>query len=272
MPDLDDPQDLVHLVAAVNALRERGLVLAYHDRSDGGLFAAVCEMAFAGHVGVALNVDLLVTEGDGISDSRMETGDAKNWAAQVSARREELTLRALFCEELGVLLQVPTNQRSAVMQVLREHGLSRHSHVVGKTRPAASPVPDGKGEIQIWRDTKAIFSASLPELHRAWDEVSWKICRERDNPDCADAEHAALGRPDDPGLHLLLAPGAEDDVAAPFLNLSRPKVAVLREQGVNSHLEMAYAFTAAGFDAFDVHMTDLQAGRARLADFRGIVE
>ncbi|WHZ11710.1 MAG: phosphoribosylformylglycinamidine synthase [Burkholderiaceae bacterium] len=271
VPDLDEPQDLVNLVAAVNRLRERGLILAYHDRSDGGLFATVCEMAFAGRVGVALNVDLLVTEGDGISDSRMETGDAKNWAAQISARREELTLRALFCEELGVVLQVPTAERSAVMQVLREHGLSRHSHVIGKTRPEGSAVESGKGQIQVWRDAKAIFSASLIDLHQVWDEVSWKICRERDNPQCADAEHAAVGSPEDPGLHLALAPRAEDDVAAPFLNLSRPKVAVLREQGVNSHVEMAYAFSAAGFDAFDVHMTDLQAGRARLADFRGIV-
>src|SRR5690606_2226823 len=99
VPDLDDPQDLVNLVNAVNALRAKGHILAYHDRSDGGLLAAVAEMAFAGHVGVALNVDLLVTEGDGISDSRMETGDAKNWAQQISARREELTLKALFSEE-----------------------------------------------------------------------------------------------------------------------------------------------------------------------------
>src|SRR5574337_250833 len=204
MPDLDDPQDLVHLVAAVNALRERGLVLAYHDRSDGGLFAAVCEMAFAGHVGVALNVDLLVTEGDGISDSRMETGDAKNWAAQVSARREELTLRALFCEELGVLLQVPTNQRSAVMQVLRTHGLSRHSHVIGKTRPASSGIDKGKGQLSVWRDAKEVFSAPLHDLQQVWDSVSWKIARERDNPACADAEHAAAGAPDDPGLHVHL--------------------------------------------------------------------
>jgi len=101
--------------------------------------------------------------------------------------------------------------------------------------------------------------------------VSWKICRERDNPDCADAEHAAAGDPQDPGAHVLLAPGATDDVAAPFLNLARPKVAILREQGVNSHVEMAYAFTEAGFEAFDVHMTDLQAGRADLADFKGVV-
>ena len=106
VPDVDDPKDLVNLVNAVNALRAKGQILAYHDRSDGGLLAAAAEMAFAGHVGVALNVDMLVTEGDGISDSRMETGDAKNWAQQVSARREELTLKALFNEELGVLLSL----------------------------------------------------------------------------------------------------------------------------------------------------------------------
>ncbi|MDF1485147.1 phosphoribosylformylglycinamidine synthase [Ramlibacter sp. H39-3-26] len=271
VPDLDDAQDLVRLVDAVNALRARGRILAYHDRSDGGLFAAVCEMAFAGHVGVALNVDMLVTEGDGISDSRMETGDAKNWAAQVGARREELTLKALFSEEIGVLLQVRTAERADVMQVLREHGLSRHSHVVGKTRPAASAIDAGKGELQVWRDAKAVFSASLHDLHQVWDSVSWKIARERDNPACADAEHAAAGMPNDPGAHVVLAEGATENVAAPYLNLSRPRVAILREQGVNSHVEMAYAFTEAGFEAFDVHMTDLQAGRAGLGDFRGIV-
>jgi phosphoribosylformylglycinamidine (FGAM) synthase-like enzyme len=108
VPDLDDPQDLVNLVNAINALRARGQILAYHDRSDGGLLATVAEMAFAGHVGVALNIDMLVTEGDGITDSRAEYGDAKNWAGQVSARREELTLKALFSEELGVVLQVAT--------------------------------------------------------------------------------------------------------------------------------------------------------------------
>ena len=109
VPDLDDPQDLVNLVNAVNALRAQGQILAYHDRSDGGLFATACEMAFAGHVGVSLNVDMLLIEGDGISDSRMEMGDSKNWAAQVSARRDELTLKALFNEELGVVMQVRTD-------------------------------------------------------------------------------------------------------------------------------------------------------------------
>ena len=271
VPDVDDPQDLVNLVNAVNALRAKGQILAYHDRSDGGLLAAAAEMAFAGHVGVALNVDLLVTEGDGVSDSRMDTGDAKNWAGQVSARREELTLKALFNEELGVLLQVRTSERNDVMQTLREHGLSKFSHFVGKTRPVSSEIDAGKGELQVWRDAKAVFSAPLADLHQVWDAVSWKICQQRDNPANADAEHAAAGEPTDPGLHVHLTFDAADNVAAPYLNLAKPKVAILREQGVNSHIEMAYAFTEAGFEAFDVHMTDLQTGRVKLEDFKGVV-
>lgn len=273
VPDLDDAQDLVNLVNAVNALRRDGRILAYHDRSDGGLLAAACEMAFAGHVGVALNVDLLVTEGDGISDSRADYGDAKNWASQVGPRREELTLRALFNEELGVVLQVRTAERNDVMQVLRAHGLSKFSHFVGGTRPESSPIAVGKGDVQVWRDTKAVFSAKLADLHQVWDSVSWKICQQRDNPACADSEHAAAGDPTDPGLHVFLPPplGEDRGGGAPALNLARPRVAILREQGVNSHVEMAYAFTAAGFDAVDVHMTDLQAGRHDLGTFRGIV-
>jgi len=270
-PDLDDPQDLKNLVSAVNALRVKGQILAYHDRSDGGLLAAVAEMAFAGHVGVALNIDMLVTEGDGITDSRAEYGDAKNWAGQVSARREELTLKALFSEELGVVLQVPTAERNVVMQTLREHGLSKHSHFIGKTRPLSSALTRRQGELSIWRDTKEVFAAKLEDLHQVWDSVSWKICQQRDNPACADAEHAAAGAPSDSGLHVALTFDPAVNLAAPFLNLSRPKVAILREQGVNSHVEMAYAFTEAGFEAFDVHMTDLQTGRAQLADFKGVV-
>jgi phosphoribosylformylglycinamidine synthase len=267
VPDLHEPQDLVNLVNAVNALRAQGKILAYHDRSDGGLFASACEMAFAGHVGVSLNVDLLVTEGDGITDSRADYGDAKNWAAQVGPRRDELTLKALFNEELGAVLQVRTAERNEVMQVLREHGLSKYSHFVGKTRPASSEIDVGKDEIQVWRDTKAVFSATLADLHQVWDSVSWRICQQRDNPVGADQEHAAAGDPADPGLHVFvpLPP------IAPAIHLSRPKVAILREQGVNSHVEMAYTFTEAGFDAYDVHMTDLQSGRARLQDFKGFV-
>ncbi|MDD5324327.1 MAG: phosphoribosylformylglycinamidine synthase [Polaromonas sp.] len=298
VPDLDDPKDLINLVNAINELRAQGKILAYHDRSDGGLFACCCEMAFAGHVGVSLNVDMLVLEGDGITDSRMDAGDSKNWAGQVSARREELTLKALFNEELGAVIQVATSARNEVMQTLRNHGLSRLSHVVGKTRPPKAAQETGKGEIQIWRDTKAVFKATLQDLHQVWDSVSWRICQQRDNPACADAEHVAAGDPLDPGLHinLVIVSEAQQSTenleknqplspvdtahaatklvatrASPALLLSRPKVAVLREQGVNSHVEMAYAFTQAGFEACDVHMTDLQTGRARLSDFRGVV-
>ena len=280
VPDLDQPQDLVNLVNAVNALRAKGQVLAYHDRGDGGLLATVAEMAFAGRVGVSLNVDMLVLEGDGISDSRMDVGDSKNWAGQVGARREEQTLKALFNEELGVVLQVRTSERSEVMATLREHGLSKFSHFIGKTRPATGEINAGKGELQIWRDAKSIFSAKLNDLHQVWDAVSWKIAQQRDNPACADAEHASAGAPSDPGMQVYMpnkalalvesAQAATKNVA-PALMGSRPKVAVLREQGVNSHVEMAYAFTEAGFEAYDVHMTDLQTGRAKLSDFKGVV-
>jgi phosphoribosylformylglycinamidine synthase len=273
VPDLDDAKDLVNLVNAINALRAQGHILAYHDRSDGGLFATACEMAFAGHVGVSLNVDMLLVEGDGISDSRMDSGDSKNWASQVSARREELTLKALFNEELGAVIQVRSDIRNEVMQTLRQHGLSRFSHFIGKTRPQHAALEVGKGEVQIWRDTKAVFKAPLQDLQQVWDAVSWKICQQRDNPACADSEHASSGDPTDPGLHIFLPLplGEGRGEGFPALMLSRPKVAVLREQGVNSHVEMAYAFTQAGFDAFDVHMTDLQSGRAKLADFAGVV-
>ena len=270
VPDLDDAKDLVNLVKAINALRAQGQILAYHDRSDGGLFATVCEMAFAGNVGVSLNIDMLLLEGDGISDSRMDAGDTKNWATQVSARREELTLQALFNEELGAVIQVRTDIRNDVMQTLRQHGLSKFSHFIGKTRPQQAALEVGKGEVQVWRDTKAVFKAKLQDLHQVWDAVSWKICQQRDNPACADAEHAAAGNPSDPGLHVFLPPALRE-LSAPALLLSRPKVAVLREQGVNSHVEMAYAFTQAGFEAVDVHMTDLQTGRVGLADFAGMV-
>jgi phosphoribosylformylglycinamidine synthase len=263
VPDVDDAGSLKSLVAAINELRDATKLLAYHDRSDGGLWAAVCEMAFAGHLGVSLNVDLLVTEGDGISDSRAEYGDSKNWASQVSARRQELTLRALFNEELGVVIQVPTAERNGVMQALRRHGLSKHSHFIGKT--------NDRGVVEVWRDTKAVFSAPLADLHRAWDEVSWRIARLRDNPAGADAEHDAAGRADDTGLHWQLSFDPAEDVAAPFVATARPKVAILREQGVNSHVEMSYVMAKAGFDTFDVHMSDLHAGRARLDQFQGFV-
>ena len=260
VPDLDDPNLLKSLAAAMHELRAAGQLLAYHDRSDGGLWACVCEMAFAGQRGVSLNVDLLVTDSDGIADSRAEYGDSKNWASQIGERRNEITLQALFNEELGVVLQVARAQRDAVFATLRKHGLGRHSHAIGKTNP--------KRMIEVWRDAKPVFSAPLRTLQQTWDAVSWRIARLRDNPDCADAEHAAAGADDDAGLHLALT---FDPLEAPAILRTRPKVAILREQGVNSHVEMSYALAQAGFDAFDLHMSDLHAGRARLDQFQALV-
>jgi phosphoribosylformylglycinamidine synthase len=260
VPDVDDAILLLKLNAALNDLRVAGQVLAYHDRSDGGLWATVCEMAFAGHCGVSLNVDVLTLDGE----HSMDWGDAKNWAQQVAERRNEQTLRALFNEELGVVLQVRSSERDAVMQTLRTHGLSVHSHVIGK--------PNDRDVIEIYRDTKVVFSAPRQQLQQEWDKVSWHISRVRDNPCYADAEHASVGDPADPGLHAHLTFDPAANPAAPYLNLSaRPRVAVLREQGVNSHVEMAYAFDKAGFEAVDVHMTDLQTGRRELASFKGFV-
>ncbi len=263
VPDLDDPAALKALVNVVNELRAAGRILAYHDRSDGGLWAAACEMAFAGNLGLSLNVDMLVTQGDGIADSRAEAGDAKNWAGQVGARRHELTLQALFNEELGVLIQVRRNERDAVLAALRQHGLSRHAHVVGKVNTT--------GRMEVWRDAKCQLDVPLTDLHQAWDEVSWRIARLRDNPACADAEHAGVGASADPGLHVKLTFDETEDVAAPFIHSARPKVAILREQGVNSQVEMSYAMAQAGFDTFDVHMSDLQSSRARLDQYQALV-
>ncbi|XHS77709.1 phosphoribosylformylglycinamidine synthase [Burkholderiaceae bacterium UC74_6] len=256
VPDLDDAGQLKSLVSAVNELRQQSKLLAYHDRGDGGLWATACEMAFAGHTGLSLNVDMLVQE--------VEEGDVKNWTQQVSARRDELTLKALFSEELGVVLQVAAADRDAALQVLRAHGLSKHSHVVGK--------PNASGQVEVWRDAKKIFSAPLEQLHKSWDEVSWRIAQLRDNPACADSEHAVVGNAADPGRHVQLTFDPKEDIAAPFISTgARPKLAILREQGVNSHIEMSYAMAQGGFDTYDVHMSDLQSGAATLKDFAGFV-
>jgi phosphoribosylformylglycinamidine synthase len=176
-----------------------------------------------------------------------------------------LTLRALFNEELGAVIQVSTARRDEAIRILRAAGLGRDSHVIGKTNRG--------NVVEVWRDATAIFSAPVRELHRVWDEVSWRISRLRDDPACADAEHEAAGREDDPGLHAHLAGPAFDAAAgqAPALVGRAPKVAVLREQGVNSHVELSYAMSRAGFESFDVHMTDLQSGRTRLDMYQGFV-
>ncbi|HQK32583.1 MAG TPA: phosphoribosylformylglycinamidine synthase [Phycicoccus sp.] len=230
VPDLDDPARLVALVAVVNELRSRGWVSAYHDRSDGGLWAAACEMAFASGSGVELQVDSMPT---------------------------------LFTEELGAILEVPADRLADIMVVLNAKGIGALGRVVGRPTPERRVVVTVAGQ--------QVIDESVRDLAQAWDEVSWRITRLRDNPACADEEHAALGS-EAPGLVVAPTFDPADDIAAPYLNLgARPIVAVLREQGVNSHVETAYAFHRAGFQPIDVHMTDLQSGRFDLAEAVGLV-
>ncbi|CAG7601945.1 phosphoribosylformylglycinamidine synthase [Candidatus Vallotia tarda] len=261
VPDVQDAQDLKSFFSAIQRLNQDGQLLAYHDRSDGGLFVTVVEMAFAGHLGVSLNIDILALE----QGYEFDYGDVKDWTQQIAARRDDQTLRSLFCEELGAVLQVRSVERDKVLATLREFGLSGASHVIGK--------PNERDVIEIYRDAKKIYNMPRTELLQVWSEVGWRISRLRDNPECADAEYASLSDALDPGIvpHLTFDP--QEDVAAPFIlsRKQRPRLAILREQGVNSHLETAYAFALAGFDPYDVHMTDLIEGRADLAQFSGAV-
>ena len=259
-PNLDYPEDLKNLAAAIIELRKEGQVLAYHDRSDGGLLACIAEMAFASHCGISLNVDMIAVD----AGQEPDHGDAKNWAQQVSGRRHEQTMRALFNEELGAVIQVRREDRDAVFAVLRKLNLSAFSHVIGK--------PNTNGRIEIWRDAKNIFAEPREVLQKMWTNTSYQIARLRDNPACADSEFALLDHLADPGMSPKLAFDMAEDLAAPFIQRNaRPRVAILREQGVNSHVEMAYAVNWAGFDSYDVHMSDLLSGRAMLEDFRGLI-
>lgn len=231
VPDLDDPARLVSLVAAVNALRDAGIITAYHDRSDGGLWAAVCEMAFAGGMGADVDVP---------------------------------SVDALFAEELGVVLEVPTARRDEALAVLEAHGLGGLTSFIGRPRV--------KRRIRVTVNGDALLDEPVHELARTWDEVSWRIARLRDNPQCADEEHEAVGASDDPGLHVDPTFDPADDITVPYVGRSaRPVVAILREQGINSHTETAFAFAKAGFDSHDVHMSDLQSGRFDLGDAVGLV-
>lgn len=259
-PDLHDPQLLLSSFAALTDLKDLGLVLAYHDRSDGGLLATICEMSFCSHLGIALNIDLLVLEKGFESDY----GDAKNWAQQISGRRDENTLRALFNEELGIVIQIRRSDRDRVFELLRKHQLSHCSHVIGKVNK--------KDVVEIWRDAQQIFQSPRKDLQALWEKTSASIVALRDNPECAVSEQSIVDDVRDPGISPQLSFDPSEPLPAPFIHASsKPKIAILREQGVNSHQEMAYAFSLAGFESHDVHMTDLIDGRASLDDFSSLV-
>jgi phosphoribosylformylglycinamidine synthase len=259
VPDVEDAQALRTMFVTIRALAQSGVVLAYHDRSDGGLFATVTEMAFAGHTGVSLNLDMLT-----IDAHAADWGDYKIRPEQVAVQRDELTLKALFSEEVGVVIQVPAAERDSVMQVLRGAGLSAHSHVIGSL--------NANDAVEIFRDGKLIWSKPRAVLGAIWSDVSYRIASRRDNPACAQAEYDLWTDSNDPGLSGLVGFNPQENVAAPFLNIgSRPRIAILREQGCNSQVEMAWAFDRSGFEAWDVHMTDLQSGAVDLKDVQGLV-
>jgi len=256
-PDVDDPAKLRAFFGAIQSLNAAGRLLAYHDRSDGGLFATLCEMAFAGRAGVTIYLDPLA-----LDPKQLDVDGHERQTDVLAGNLAERILAALFNEELGAVLQVRKSDRDAVMLVLREAGLSRESHVIGH--------PNAQGEVRIIVNGKPVLAEKRVELHRAWSSVTHEIQRLRDNPACADQEYDRLLDEGDPGLNAKLTFDPEEDIAAPFIAKgARPRIAILREQGVNGQMEMAGAFDRAGFAAFDVHMSDILGGRVRLADFKG---
>ena len=235
-PDLDDPDSLKDFFASIQDLNRAGLLLAYHDRSDGGLFATLCEMGFAGHCGLEVHLDDLG------EDQRA----------------------ALFSEELGAVLQVRHCDTDTVLETLREAGLGKHSHVIGEVRD--------DDRIVFTCARQPVFDETRADLQRAWAATSYRMQLIRDNPDCAEQERAALLDSGDPGIQPGLSFDADENPAAAMIASGvRPSIAILREQGVNGQVEMAAAFDAAGFSCRDVHMSDVIEGRTDLSGFSGLV-
>jgi phosphoribosylformylglycinamidine synthase len=239
-PDLDKPEALRGFFSAVQALNEQGALLAYHDRSDGGLFVTLCEMMFAGHVGVSLDLDPLV---------RGDSG-------------REAILAALFNEELGAVVQVRRAALAEVERAFADAGLARACVVLGAVNRS--------GRLELRLGGSLLYSQLGTALLRTWSETTYQMQRLRDDPDCAQEEFDALLDAADPGLHAALTFDCTQDIVAPLIARgARPRIAILREQGVNGQIEMGAAFDRAGFEAVDVHMSDIIAGRASLRDFAG---
>jgi phosphoribosylformylglycinamidine synthase len=233
-PDVDDPRVLRLFFHVIQAMNELGFAYAYHDRSDGGLFATICEMAFAGHTGVRIDLSDLGSD----------------------------PAAALFNEELGAVLQVPRARRDGIIGALKQAGLTRHTHIIGTIT--------NDDIISFNHLGKEFFYDSRVNLQRAWSETSYHMQRLRDNLQCAQEEYDRLLDMTDPGLSAELTFDPGDKIAAPFIARGvKPRIAILREQGVNGQVEMAAAFTRAGFTAVDVTMSDIIDGRTGLKDFKG---
>lgn len=237
-PDLDDTGRLKAFYNVIQQLVAEDKLLAYHDRSDGGLFATLAEMAFAARCGLDVDLTSLVAN---------------------QADVNEASIRALFNEELGAVIQISKQDVAAVEALFKEADLALHT--------VATIGSDEK--IVIRNQAGIVLEQTRADLQRAWQETSHAIQKLRDNPACADSEFALIGDNDRSALFADVKFDVNEDIAAPFINSgAKPKIAILREQGVNGQIEMAAAFTRAGFDAYDVHMSDLMAGRVRLADFK----
>jgi phosphoribosylformylglycinamidine synthase len=233
--DLDEPELLTRLAAALAELRTSGMLRAYHDRSDGGLFVTLLEMAFAGHCGLDIALP-------------RERGSA---------------LAQLFAEEPGVVIQLLADDEPAFLEVLARHGLAGAALYLG------APVSELRLQIRVG---EAYLDEAWADLKRAWSETSWQMRRLRDDPQCADEEFAAHTAEDQDSLTVALSFDPADDITAPYVARGvRPAIAILREQGVNSQVETAAVFEACGFATYDVHMTDLLAGRRSLSEFKGVV-
>ncbi|MDP3816711.1 phosphoribosylformylglycinamidine synthase, partial [Pseudomonas sp.] len=238
-PDVDDAEDLKAFFAVIQGLNADGSLLAYHDRSDGGLLVSALEMAFAGHCGLNLFLDALA---DG---------------------REDLAA-VLFNEELGAVIQVHQDATPEVLAQFSAAGLGDCVAVIGR--------PVNSDEVAISFNGQPVFGGQRSQLQRQWAETSYRIQRLRDNAQCADQEFAALLEEDNPGLSVKLGFDVNQDISAPYIRKGvRPQIAVLREQGVNGQVEMAAAFDRAGFNAIDVHMSDILSGRVSLDEFKGLV-
>ena len=234
-PDLDDATIFANFFKVIQNLNQDNLLLAYHDRSDGGLLTTLAEMSFAGRTGMDIYLD--------------ELGDD--------------TLSILFAEELGAVIQIQRSHRAQVLQKLEQLGLDHISHIIGSTNDDL--------QLHMVYNQQTVLDEPVLALQQTWAETSYQLASLRDNPECTKQAFDAINNPDDQGLFADLTYDVCEDITAPFIHQTRPKIAVLREQGVNGQVEMAAAFDKARFTSVDVHMSDLIEGRVSLADFQGLV-
>ena len=234
-PDMDDVELFKNFYLAVQEMLDNQYLLAYHDRSDGGLITTLCEMAFAGRSG--LTVDL--------------------------AKLGDQAVEILFNEELGAVVQVRRDNFNNIKQVIDKYNLNSCFYQIGQV--------DDSDQLNILMNKRKLISEPIEELHRSWSLTTYHMQKLRDNPDCAEQEYNSILNNSRPSLFSELSYETDEDITAPYLNLgNKPRIAILREQGVNGQVEMAAAFSKAGFEAVDVHMSDLLEGRIKLADFRGM--